>query len=92
MTNRNHQPSHYELGEQIGNLAAILKPLPERLDKFEEKMDNDIRELRAEISSLKEARSHLVGIGVGIGITFTFLAGLIAAAANGALKWIGLAH
>jgi hypothetical protein len=92
VTNRNSQPSHYELGQQIGRLATILEPLPERLDKFEEKMDNDIRELRAEISSLKEARSHLVGIGVGIGATFTFLAGLIAAAANGALKWIGLTH
>jgi len=84
------QPSHYELGQQIGGLAAILNPLPERLDRFEKKLDTEIAGLRNEIAELKEARSHLVGVGVGIGITFTFLAGLIAAVANGALKWLGL--
>lgn len=84
------QPTHYDLGQQITRVATILEPLPERLDKFEEKLDAEIRVLRNEIAELKQARSHLVGIGVGIGTTLTFLAGLIAAAANGALKWIGL--
>lgn len=84
------QPTHYDLGRQIERVATILEPLPERLDKFEEKLDSEIRELRADIEELKQARSHLVGIGVGIGATLTFIAGFIAAAANGALKWMGL--
>jgi hypothetical protein len=87
-----NQPSHYELGQQLARLAAILEPIPARLDKMEEKFDNDIKKLQADLHELKEARSHFVGIGVGIGITFTFIAGLIAAFANGALKWVGLAH
>lgn len=84
------QPTHYELSQQLMRVATILEPLPERLDKFEEKLDKEIRELRSEIAELKQARSHLVGIGVGIGATLTFIAGLIAAAANGALKFMGL--
>lgn len=87
-----NQPSHYELGQQMARVAAILEPMPERLDKMQEKFDNDIKELRDAISEMKQARSHFVGIGVGIGITFTFIAGLIAALANGALKWVGLAQ
>ena len=71
------QPSHLDLATQLARCAAILEPLPGRLDSIEEKLDNDIRELRAEIQALKEQRSHLVGIGVGIGATVTFIAGLI---------------
>lgn len=82
-----NQPSHYELGQQIARLAAIIEPLPERLDRMQEKLDADIKEMRAEVSALKEQRSHLMGIGVGVGITCTFIAGLIAAIASGVVGW-----
>lgn len=71
------QPTHLDLATQIARITAILEPLPNRLDSIEEKLDRDIRELRDEIYSLKEQRSHLVGIGVGIGATVTFIAGLL---------------
>jgi hypothetical protein len=80
------QPTHLELAVKIGRLETILEPLPQRLDNIEEKMDKRHDELRAEIASLKEARSHLVGIGVGIGMAFTFLASLLGLAANGLLE------
>ena len=80
------QPTHLELAVKIGRLEAILEPLPERLDKFEEKIDNAHAELRAEIVSLKESRSHLVGIGVGIGTVLTFIASLLGLAASGILE------
>ena len=72
------QPSHYDLGQQLARLSAILEPIPQRLDNMQEKLDEDIAELRREIASLKEQRSHLVGVGVGIGATVTFIAGLLA--------------
>lgn len=72
------QPSHLDISVQITRLAAILEPIPLRLDKMEEKWSEDIYELRKEISSLKEQRSHFMGIGVGVGAAFTFIAGMIA--------------
>ena len=81
------QPSHYDLVQQIARLAAIIEPLPERLDKMQEKLDADIKEMRAEISALKEQRSHLMGIGVGIGVSFTIIAGVLSALASGVMGW-----
>ena len=72
------QPSHFDLGQQIARVAAILEPLPQRLDNMEEKWDNELRELRREVAALREQRSHFIGVGVGIGTAFTFIAGLIA--------------
>lgn len=72
------QPSHFDLGQQIARVAAIIEPLPSRLDKMEERWESNVRELRKEISELKQQRSHFIGIGVGIGTAFTFIAGLIA--------------
>lgn len=82
-----NQPSHYELGQQIARLTAIIEPLPERLDRMQDKWDSDIKELRSEIAEINKQRSHLMGIGVGIGITCTFIAGLIAAIATGVVGW-----
>jgi hypothetical protein len=82
-----NQPSHYELGQQIARLAAIIEPLPERLDRMQDKWDADIKELRGEVAELNKQRSHLLGIGVGIGITLTFFAGLITAIATGFVGW-----
>lgn len=87
-----NQPSHMDLAMKLSRLEAILEPIPERLDKIQENVDERFDEIRSEIVELKQARSHLVGIGVGVGMAFTFIAGPIAAAANGALKWMGLAH
>lgn len=81
-----NQPTHLELAVKIGRVETILETVPKRLDNIEEKMDKRHDELRAEIASLKEARSHLVGIGVGIGMAFTFLASLLGLAANGLLE------
>jgi len=77
------QPTHLELAVKIGRLETILETVPKRLDSIEEKMDNAHAELRAEIVSLKESRSHLVGIGVGIGTVLTFIASLLGLAASG---------
>lgn len=82
-----NQPSHYELGQQIARLAAIIEPLPGRLDRMQEKWDTDIKELRGEVAELNKQRSHLLGIGVGVGITLTFFAGLITAIATGFVGW-----
>jgi len=80
------QPTHLELAVKIGRLETILETVPKRLDSIEEKMDNAHAELRAEIVSLKESRSHLVGIGVGIGTVLTFIASLLGLAASGLLE------
>ena len=72
------QPSHLDLATQISRIAAIIEPMPQRLDNMREKWDEDLRELRNEIAALKEQRSHFMGIGVGIGTTVTFIAGLLA--------------
>lgn len=82
--------NHTDLAMKLSRLEAILEPIPERLNNIEKNVDERLDKIQEEITELKQARSHLVGIGVGVGITFTFIAGLIAAAANGALKWLGL--
>jgi hypothetical protein len=70
-------PSHFDLGQQIGHLTTLIGAIPARLDRLEKSFNDDIGELRGEIQSLKEQRSWLVGVGVGIGLAVSFVAGLL---------------
>jgi hypothetical protein len=71
----------------LGEISAIVKTLPSRMDKFEQKMDNAVISLDNRVAHLEELNANRSGSVNTVQRIGTYVWAFISATVSGFLVW-----